>query len=291
MSGAPTFTNAMSVDVEDYFQVSAFESVVDRDKWDDYECRVERNMDRILELFEARDVKATFFTLGWIAERYPEMTRRIVEEGHELASHGWSHVRANTQNPQEFAEDVSRSRSFLEDVGGVAVKGYRAASYSIGSANMWALDVLADAGYSYSSSIVPVNHDHYGMPDAPRFPFRAANDRLLEIPISTISIANRNLNCGGGGWFRLFPYSFQRWALRQVNEQEGQPGIFYFHPWEIDTDQPRPAGLSLKSRFRHYLNIDKMYSRLDRLLQDFQWGRMDDVFLGGAEAACVVDDS
>lgn len=281
----------MSVDVEDYFQVSAFEAVVDRNKWDDYECRVENNMDRILALFNDHDVKATFFTLGWIAQRYPEMTRRIVDEGHELASHGWSHVRANTQSRQEFAEDVLRTRSFLEDIGGVAVQGYRAASYSIGSSNMWALDVLADAGYSYSSSIVPVIHDLYGMPDAPRFPFRAANDRLLEIPISTISIASRNINCGGGGWFRLFPYPFQRWALRQVNEKEGQPGIFYFHPWEIDTGQPQPPGLSLKSRFRHYLNIDKMYGRLALLLKDFQWGRMDDVFLGGTEAASVTDDS
>ena len=291
MKPEPNTMNAMSVDVEDYFQVSAFESVVDRATWSDYECRVERNVDRILEQFDRHSVKATFFTLGWMAKRYPGMVRRIVEEGHELASHGWSHVRANTQNHKEFADDVSRTRETLQEIGGVAVQGYRAASYSIGASNIWALDVLAEAGYSYSSSIVPVRHDLYGMPEAPRFPFRAANGRLLEVPISTISFANQNINCGGGGWFRLFPYAFQKWAIRKINESEKQPCIFYFHPWEIDADQPRIEGAPLKSRIRHYLNLSKMYGRLEQLLADFRWGRMDEVFLHAPEVTRVSYDS
>lgn len=272
-------TNAMTVDVEDYFQVSAFEHCVPRSDWDRLPCRVEANVDRILQLFADRGVKATFFTLGWIAERYPQMVRRIVAHGHELASHGWEHVRANTQDRQQFLGDVLRTKALLEEVGGVPVTGYRAASYSIGTSNLWAHEVLAEAGYAYSSSIVPIRHDLYGMPDASRFPYRAANGRLLEIPITTVTLAGRNINCGGGGWFRLFPYAFSHWALRRVNEIERQPGIFYFHPWEVDPGQPRVAGANARARFRHYLNLQKMQARLARLLDDFRWGRMDEVFL------------
>lgn len=273
----------MTVDVEDYFQVSAFEGTVSRSAWDSTPLRVEQNVDRILARFDQYGVKATFFTLGWIAERCPTMVRRIVDEGHELASHGWQHIRVVNQVPDEFREDVSRTKQFLEDLAGQPVNGYRAASYSIGERNLWALDVLADCGYRYSSSIAPIRHDLYGMPDAPRFRFSAAGGRLTEIPITTLPIAGRNVNCGGGGWFRLFPYAFSRWALREVNGREGESGLFYFHPWEIDPEQPRIAGAGLKTRFRHYLNLSRMESRLDRLLRDFAWGRMDEVFFDPEE--------
>ena len=271
--------NAMTVDVEDYFQVSAFEQHVDRSQWQTLPCRVEANVERILELFDQHQVQATFFTLGWVAERYPDLVRRIAGNGHEIASHGWEHIRANTQTPEQFRDDVLRTRKLLQDVSGQAVIGYRAASFSIGDANLWAWEELAAAGYRYSSSIVPVNHDHYGMPGASRFAFEAVAGELLEVPVTTLSVAGRQINCGGGGWFRLFPYSFSRWALNRVNREEKQAAIFYFHPWEIDPQQPRQQGLAAKTRFRHYLNLNRTYSRLEQLLRDFHWGRMDDIFL------------
>ena len=277
---ATVIVNAMTVDVEDYFQVSAFERHVSRDDWERIPCRVEANVERILQLFRDKGIKATFFTLGWIARRYPAMVKRIVDEGHELASHGWEHVRVTNQDPEAFRQDVVRTRALLEDLGGAPVRGYRAASYSIGARNLWALEVLADAGYEYSSSIVPIRHDLYGMPDAPRFAFRAAHDRLLEIPVTTLEVAGRNVNFGGGGWFRLFPYRLTRWALHKVNREEGQPCIFYFHPWEIDPGQPRMKGIGARTRFRHYLNLDRTFSRLERLADDFRWDRMDRIFLG-----------
>ena len=277
--------NAMTIDVEDYFQVSAFEDHIERPAWEATPLRVEANVDRILEMLDANDVKATFFTLGWVAERCPGMIRTIVEEGHELASHGWDHVRVINQNADEFRADAGKTKAFLEDMAGCAVNGYRAASYSIGSANLWALDVLADLGYRYSSSIAPIKHDLYGMPEAPRFRFSAANGRIEEVPITTLRMAGRNVNCGGGGWFRLFPYGFSRWALRRVNEREQESGLFYFHPWEIDPAQPKVSGISAKTQFRHYLNLKRMESRLERLLRDFRWGRMDEVFFSEAERA------
>lgn len=276
---SPSVTNAMTVDVEDYFQVSAFEGVIPRKDWDVIPCRVEENVDRILDLFSRYDVKGTFFTLGWIAQRYPALIHKIVGEGHELASHGWDHTRVIHQNAEDFRKDVRTTKHLLEDISGVCVKGYRAASYSINQTNLWALDELADAGYQYSSSIVPVKHDLYGMPDASRFPFRTAGKQFLEIPISTVPIAGRNVNCGGGGWFRLFPYAFSRWAINSINENESEACIFYFHPWEIDHSQPRVNGISSKTRFRHYLNLGKTYDRIERLLNDFQWSRMDKIFL------------
>ncbi len=269
----------MTVDVEDYFQVSAFEPYVDRAHWHSIACRVEANVDRILALFDSHGVQGTFFTLGWIAQRYPGLVKNIVDNGHELASHGWEHVRVSAQKPHEFREDVACTRKLLEDIGGTAVTGYRAASYSIGPREIWAWDELAEAGYRYSSSVVPIHHDHYGMPDAPRFSFDAVEGRLLEIPITTVPLAGRNINCGGGGWFRLFPYVFSRWAIKQVNSAEHQAAVFYFHPWEIDPEQPRQNGLGLKTHFRHYINLHRTYGRVERLLEDFQWGRMDNIFL------------
>jgi len=271
--------NAMTVDVEDYFQVSAFEQHVDKKDWDTIKCRVENNIDRILTLFNKHNVKATFFILGWIAERYPQMVKRIAEQGHEIASHGWEHIRVTNQTPEEFREDIVRTKAFLEELVGAEVKGYRAASYSINKDNLWAHDVLAEAGYIYSSSIVPIKHDLYGIPDAPRFGYRVANDLLLELPVTTLRLGDKNYPCGGGGWFRLFPYKLSRWAMKKVNEKDKQSGIFYFHPWEIDPEQPHLDNLSFKTRFRHYLNLNRMEKRLDHLLGDFEWGRMDEIFL------------
>jgi polysaccharide deacetylase family protein (PEP-CTERM system associated) len=275
--------NAMTCDVEDYFQVSAFAPYIDRASWPSRECRVEANMDRILALFERHGVRATFFTLGWIAERYPQVVRRIVAGGHELASHGYGHLRASDQTRAEFANDIRSAKALLEDIGGQAVLGYRAPSFSIGRANLWALDELLDAGYRYSSSIYPIAHDHYGMPEAPRFAFYPNGpDGLLEVPITTVNLMGRNLPAGGGGYFRLLPYALSRWMMAKVNRDDRQPSLFYFHPWEIDTQQPRPEGLGAKARFRHYINIDRMERRIEALARDFAWDRMDRIFLNQA---------
>lgn len=272
--------NAMSVDVEEYFQVSAFERYIPRSQWDYLPCRIEKNLDKILLLFSEYDIKATFFTLGWIAERHPYLIKKIVSEGHELACHGYDHIRVTQQTPEEFHEDVRKSKQILEDIAGIPVNGYRAASYSIGSNNLWALQILEELGFKYSSSIYPVKHDLYGMPDASRFPFRPKNaPRLLEIPITTVKLFGRNFPCGGGGFFRLFPYSLSQWAVKQVNRIDCQPSVFYFHPWEIDPDQPKQQGIDVKTRFRHYLNLSLMESRLRQLLHDFNWNTMNNVFM------------
>ena len=272
--------NAMTCDVEDYFQVSAFAPYIDRASWPSRECRVEANIDRILGVFSAGNVKATFFTLGWIAERYPEMVKRIVAEGHELASHGYDHLRASDQNRAEFDNDIRSSKALLEDLGGQAVVGYRAPSFSIGEGNLWALEALSDAGYRYSSSIYPIKHDHYGMPSAPRFAFYPNGpDGLLEVPITTAMVFGKKRPAGGGGYFRLLPYALSKWMMEKVNREDGEPTLFYFHPWELDPGQPRPEGLDAKSRFRHYINIDRMERRLASLTRDFAWDRMDRIFL------------
>ena len=273
--------NAMTVDVEDYFQVSAFEGVINRGDWDRLPCRVEQNTNQILDLFNGHDVKATFFMLGWVAERYPGLVRRIVDAGHELASHGYSHIRVTRQSPQAFSEDVSKTRKLLEDIAGCEVQGYRAASYSIVKETLWAHDLLQEAGYRYSSSVYPIHHDLYGIPDAPRFAYRHKDGGLLEIPVTTVSMFNHNLPCGGGGYFRLLPYRVSRWAMKRVNRADRKPCVFYFHPWEIDPGQPRQTGISGKTRFRHYLNLGRMKTRVERLLEDFDWDRMDNIYLAG----------
>jgi polysaccharide deacetylase family protein (PEP-CTERM system associated) len=269
--------NALTIDVEDYFQVSAFAPHIPRDQWDVLPCRVEANVDRILELLEHHDARATFFTLGWIAERYPDMVRRIVHAGHELASHGYEHVRASDQKYGPFMADIRLAKAVLEDIAGHAVNGYRAPSFSIGPTNDWAFDCVAEAGYRYSSSVYPIRHDHYGMPDFPRF-VHEIRPGLLEVPISTVRGMNSNWPAGGGGYFRLLPYRVSRWSLRRINVQDGESAMFYFHPWEIDPDQPRVAGPGRKARFRHYLNLGRMESRLSRLLSDFCWDRVDRTF-------------
>ena len=270
--------NALTVDVEEYFQVAAFDQTIPRQEWDSRTSRVEMNTGRVLDLFAEQGAKATFFVLGWVAERHPGLVRRIVSEGHELASHGYDHTRVHQFTPEQFRADVTRTKAMLEDLGGVAVRGYRAPSYSINRRNLWALDVLQETGHAYSSSIYPIRHDLYGMPDAPRFPFRLKPEGILEIPVTTVRLGERNLPCGGGGYFRLLPYPAFRWMLRRVNETDRQAGLFYFHPWEVDPQQPRVYGAPLRSRFRHYLNLETMEARLRRLLSDFSWGRMDAVF-------------
>ena len=265
----------MTIDVEDYFQVSAFAPHIPRNLWDSLPCRVERNVMRILDMLDEQPAKATFFTLGWVAERYPHLVREIVGRGHELASHGYGHLRATDQTEMEFRTDVTHAKKLLEDLSGVAVNGYRAPSFSIGARNLWAFDVLNDAGYQYSSSVYPIKHDHYGMPDAPRFAFQPRQHDLLELPPTTLNMLGRNFPASGGGYFRLLPYSVSAWMMRRVNEQDGNACIFYFHPWEIDPGQPRQHGISLKTRFRHYVNLSRMEGRLTRLLKDFQWDRMD----------------
>jgi polysaccharide deacetylase family protein (PEP-CTERM system associated) len=279
-----TVVNAMTVDVEDYFQVSAFEQHIPRADWDKLPCRIEENMDRILSLFDEYDVRATFFTLGWIAQRYPAMIRRIVNGGHELASHGWSHLRVTELNAATFRADVVRTKHTLENLSGCPVQGYRAPSYSIGAHNLWALRVLEDTGHRYSSSIYPIRHDLYGMPNAPRFAFIPDGCAdLVEIPITTIRLARSNQPCGGGGYFRLYPYFYSRWMLRRVNHHEGQSAVFYFHPWELDPEQPKQKGIGLKTRIRHYLNLRLMEQRLRQLVADFRWARMDELYLDRPE--------
>ncbi len=273
--------NALSVDVEDYFQVSALAPYIPRGDWESMPSRVEANVERLLDLFDEHGAKATFFTLGWIAQRHPQLVRRIVERGHELASHGYAHERASAQSREQLRDDIGRAKGLLEDLSGSAVRGYRAPSFSIGAGNLWAFEVIRDAGHVYSSSVYPVRHDHYGMPGAPRFPYEAVPG-LVEIPISTVRIGGRNLPAGGGGYFRLLPYALTRWAIRRIHHDDSRPSMFYMHPWEIDPGQPRVAGVDAKSRFRHYVNLGRTEQRLRRLLRDFRWGRVDRVLLQGA---------
>ena len=270
--------NALTIDVEDYFQVSAFAPYIPRAQWTSRECRVERNVERILHMLDDHATKATFFTLGWIAERYPHLVRRIVDGGHELASHGYGHERASDLSEEAFFGDIDTAKKLLEDQSGHEVRGYRAPSFSIGEGNLWAFDCLERAGYRYSSSIYPVKHDHYGMPDAPRF-VHQVRDGLLEVPVTTARFFDRNWPASGGGYFRLMPYAMSRWLLQQVNQQDRQSAVFYFHPWEIDEAQPRIDGINAKTRFRHYVNLNRTEARIRRLLGDFQWARMDEIYL------------
>jgi polysaccharide deacetylase family protein (PEP-CTERM system associated) len=281
-------TNALTIDVEDYFQVSAFAPHIARSEWPTRECRVERNIHVILDMLAKHDTKATFFTLGWIAQRYPDLIRQIVAQGHELASHGYGHERASDMTEDAFFADIQLAKVILEDLSDAEVQGYRAPSFSIGTGNLWAFDCLARAGYRYSSSIYPIAHDHYGMPDSPRFAYEV-RPGLLEIPVTTLRAFGRNFPSSGGGYFRLLPYPLSRWMLGRVNAADQEAGIFYFHPWEIDVDQPRIDGISSKTRFRHYVNIDRMESKLNQLLSDFKWGRMDQIFLKQqVESAALV---
>jgi polysaccharide deacetylase family protein (PEP-CTERM system associated) len=276
-----TVVNALTIDVEDYFQVSAFAAHIDRSEWDRLPCRVEQNVDRILEMLANADAHATFFTLGWIAERYPALIRRIAASGHEIASHGFNHRRATEQEAGAFLADIRLAKAVLEDIAGQEVHGYRAPSFSVGRGNPWAFDCITEAGYRYSSSLYPIRHDHYGVPDAPRFAHEV-RPGLLEVPIATIRVMRNNWPAGGGGYFRLLPYAVSHWSIQRINTVDRKPAMFYFHPWEIDAEQPRVAGVGAKTRFRHYVNLRRMAPRVRQLLTDFRWDRADRVFLNGA---------
>ena len=277
-----SIVNTMTIDVEDYFQVGALADRIARDAWDTYPCRVERNVDVILALLDAAKAKATFFTLGWVAERYPQMIRRMGDAGHEIASHGFGHERATEQARAAFLADIKLAKAVLEDIGGRQVTGYRAPNFSVGDGNPWAFDCMVEAGYRYSSSLYPIRHDHYGVPDAPRFAHEV-RPGLLEVPVATVRMFGNNLPAGGGGYFRLLPYALSRWSIRRINAVDRMPAMFYFHPWEVDPEQPRVDGISAKARFRHYVNLGRMEARLAALLADFRWGRVDQVFLNGAQ--------
>ena len=274
--------NALSVDVEDWFQVGAFEKVIDRADWDSLEHRVEANTDKVLALFEGAGVKSTFFTLGWVAERYPALMRRIVEGGHEIASHGWDHQRVFTMGPEQFRADLARARAAIEDASGVKVTGYRAPSFSIDARTPWAHQVLADEGYAYSSSVAPIRHDHYGWAEAPRGAYRpVAGSDLIELPITIARVAGKEVTTGGG-FFRLLPGSITRGAVSEANKA-ARPAVFYFHPWEIDPDQPRVANAPVKSKLRHYARLGAMAGKLRTLMAGHQWGRTDAVVAREAE--------
>lgn len=269
--------NALSVDVEDWFQVGAFETVIDRSEWETKERRVERNTDAVLQLFADADVKGTFFTLAWVAERHPDLIRRMVEQGHEVASHGCDHKRVFQMHAKEFARDIDRSKKILEDAAGIGITGYRAPNFSIDQRTPWAHAALIEAGFSYSSSVAPLVHDHYGWPEAPRFAYRPFADvDFIELPVSTVRLAGRNFAAGGGGFFRLLPYELSRWAIRRVNA-ENRPAIFYFHPWDMDPAQPFVANAPIKSKLRHYPNLAHMAGKLKWLARDFAWTRHDEV--------------
>jgi polysaccharide deacetylase family protein (PEP-CTERM system associated) len=268
-----TRTNIMTVDVEDYFHVSAFASVIRREDWDSMECRVERNTHVLLDLFDLHGVRSTFFVLGWVAERYPALVREIATRGHEVACHGMTHELVYRQTPAVFEQETRRSKSILEDAAQTEVTGYRAASYSITRQSFWALDILADLGFRYDSSIFPVRHDRYGIPGSPRHPHRLNLDggrQLVEVPLTTYRKGRFDIPVAGGGYFRLFPYAFTRHALREVNARDDMPFIFYIHPWEIDPEQPRIKASAL-SMFRHYNNLNRCMSRLESLVKDFQF--------------------
>lgn len=269
--------NALSVDVEDWFQVGAFETVIDKQDWDQLAPRVEQNTDAVLALFAESGVKATFFTLGWVAKRNPALIRRIVAAGHEIASHGWDHQRVFTLSAEQFRQDLNDARMAIEDAAGVAVTGYRAPSFSIDQRTPWAHAELAAAGYRYSSSVAPIAHDHYGWPDAPRCAFKPIADAdLIELPITIARFAGRDM-ATGGGFFRLFPGAITDWAIDRVNEEAGRPAVFYFHPWEIDPGQPRVANAPLKSKLRHYSRLGAMAEKLRRLIDRHDWDRVDAV--------------
>jgi len=270
--GSPPVINAMSVDVEDYFQVSAFDAVVSRAAWETFDSRVVKNTERLLDLFQRSEVRATFFVLGWVADRFPALVRQIASLGHEVASHGYHHQVVYMLTPQQFRDDVRAAKIAIESATGVPVLGYRAPSFSVTASNLWALDVLIEEGYAYDTSIFPIHHDRYGIPDAPRHAYRVQrpSGSLTEVPPSTVRVGEMNLPIAGGGYFRLLPYRWTRWGIHRVNTVERKPVVFYLHPWEIDPEQPR-VRVGTAQRVRHYAGLGKMAGRLERLLREFRF--------------------
>ncbi len=280
--------NAMTVDVEDYFHVSVFDGLIPRNHWSELPSRVTANTERLLEIFDESGVRATFFVLGWVADRFPKLLRRIAASGHELASHGYAHRIVYDQTPEGFREDIRRSKRVIEDAAGVAVHGYRAPSYSVTPRSLWALDILVQEGYRYDTSIFPIRHDRYGIPLSPRYPYRIPTESggLIEAPASTVRVAGFNLPVAGGGYFRILPYWWTHWGIARINTRERRSAIFYIHPWEIDPDQPRlEAGLL--SRFRHYFNLAQTQVRLGQLLRDFQFGTVEEVLSLDGQSVAV----
>ena len=269
---------AMSIDVEDYFQVWAFSDVISRQSWEGYALRVEQTTRRAMDLFERTETKATFFCLGWVAERFPALMRDIVGNGHELASHGYDHTKVFDQTRDEFRDDITKTRKILEGITGVEIRGFRAAGFSIDSRTPWAHDLLAEAGYAYSSSSHPIAHDHYGDPNAPTGPHFPSSDGVFELPVATATFMNKRVTCAGGGWFRATPYMASRRLLKKSREEINGPSIFYFHPWEIDPDQPRINSASRGRKFRHYLNLSGNERKLERLMREFSWNRIDQCY-------------
>ena len=286
MIEATEVVNAMTIDVEDYFHVSVFDGIVPRHEWATLESRVCANTDRLLAIFDEAGVRSTFFVLGWVAERFPELVARIANQGHEIASHGYAHRLIYDQTPLAFRDDVRRAKALLEDAGGRRVFGYRAPSYSVTSQSLWALDVLLEEGYGYDSSIFPIRHDRYGIPLSGRapYPIERKAGTLMEVPGSTTQVGPMNLPVAGGGYFRILPYWWTRWGIDRVNRLERRPAIFYLHPWEIDPDQPRLKAGTL-SRFRHYRHLDETEGRLKQLLQDFRFDTMASLLANLSEEA------
>lgn len=269
--------SALTVDVEDYFHVAAFDSTISPSQWEDLPQRVEHNTRQLLELFARHDARATFFILGWVAERFPELVKEIHRQGHEVASHGHAHAKASSQTAEQFLQDISHAKHLLEDLIGEQVTGYRAPSFSIGKQNEWAFEKLSEAGYCYSSSTYPVKHDLYGTPDWPQQPYLRP-EGIWECPMPILNMLGRQLPIAGGGYFRLLPYWLSRQFIQRYQANTAAPYMFYFHPWEIDAGQPRVEGAPLKSRFRHYVNLNKMEAKLGRLLSDFRWRSLHQVY-------------
>jgi len=274
---SPVRSNALTVDVEDYFHVAAFDATVSPSQWQQLPQRVGRNTEILLQQFDQHKAKATFFILGWVAERYPQLVRQIHAAGHEVASHGYAHAKANSQSVAEFTSDISRAKALLEDITGAAVIGYRAPSFSIDKTNEWAFSALQETGYLYSSSTYPVVHDLYGTPDWPQQPYKRP-EGIWECPMPVLNKVGKQWPIAGGGYFRLLPYWLSKRCIDSYLEQSSNPYMFYFHPWEIDPEQPRFNDAPLKSRFRHYTNLHRMEAKLVRLLQDYQWRSVKEVY-------------
>lgn len=275
MNQASAITHAMTVDVEDYYHVAAFAGVIRPDQWDQWPTRVEANTDRLLQLFDDAGIHITFFILGWVAERYPELVKRIHQQGHEIASHGFSHQLVYRQTPAVFREETARSKVLLEDLSGQEVSGYRAASYSVTRKSLWALEILAELGFRWDSSIFPTRHDNYGIPGSPEEPYRLLTENgavLTEFPLTTARVLGQAVPAAGGGYFRQYPYALSRWLFERASLNQTMPRIFYLHPWEIDPEQPRVPNASWFSNFRHYTNLERCLPRLERMLKDFKFG-------------------